>query len=126
MPTSDFDIYASLWAKYIPVIRILLKKSITADQTLALNVADFHRAGMTRKSGYKFQVVLKDGKPANVIVDLPVASALINIIRQDAAIQQLCASNIFHISLSSSFQLTMKHEPAPVMEEVMEEEVMTA
>lgn len=126
MPIPEFDIYASLWAKYIPVIRILLKRSLTSEQTLALNVADFRRAGMTRKSGYKFHIILNNGKPSNVIVDLPVASALMNIFRQDAMLQQLFASNTFQISLSSSFQLTMKHIPTPVLETVMEEQAIPA
>ncbi len=68
--------YTNVLSKYLPVIRIVLKKSLTADQTLALNAQDFMRAGLQRKSGYKFLLKFKNGRLDNVIIDLPLASNL--------------------------------------------------
>ena len=45
-----------------------MKRAIVSQQTLALNVSDFERAGMKRKSGYKFTFGLKEGKVKNVII----------------------------------------------------------
>ena len=104
--------YNTVWAKYLPVIRIVLKKSLTTEQVLALNIPDFERAGMTRKSGYKFLIKLKNGKPSNVIVDSPLASSLTSTLIEDKAIHELISTNEFHISLNPKFELTIKHVPA--------------
>ena len=107
--------YTNVWAKYLPIIRIVLKRSLVAEQILALNVPDFERAGMTRKSGYKFLIKFKNGKLGNVIVDFPLAYTLL----EDKAISELIAANEFHISLNPKFELTIKHIPQyePVSEE---------
>ena len=115
--------YNTVWAKYLPVIRIVLKKSLAAEQVLALNIPDFERAGMTRKSGYKFLIKLKNGKPSNVIVDSPLASSLTSTLTADKAIQELISANEFHISLNPKFELTIKHIPnADLLEKVAEVE----
>ena len=103
--------YKTVWAKYLPIIRIVLKRSLAAEQILALNNPDFERAGMTRKSCYIFLIKLKDGKPSNVIVDFPLASGLTTTLLEDKAIQELIATNEFHISLNPKFELTIKHIP---------------
>ena len=110
--------YKTVWAKYLPVIRIILKKSLNADQSLALNIPDFERAGMTRKSGYKFLIKLKEGKPGSVIIDSPLASGLVSTLVEDSALQDLIFNNEFHISLNPKFELAIKHIPK---EELVEE-----
>ena len=118
--------YSSVWAKYLPVIRIVLKKSLNAEQVLALNIPDFERAGMTRKSGYKFLIKLKNGKPSNVIVDSPLASGLTSALAEDKAIHELITTNEFHISLNPRFELTIKHVPAVELVEEKAPEVENA
>jgi len=103
--------YTNVWAKYLPIIRIVLKRSITAEQILALNIQDFERAGLRRKSGYKFLIKFKDGKPANVIVDFPLASSLATTLMDDKVIKELISTNEFHVSLNPKFELTIKHIP---------------
>lgn len=100
--------YTKVWAKYMPVIRIVLKRSLNSEQILSLNAQDFERAGMARKSGYKFLIKFKEGKIGNVIVDLPLASSLAQAVLADEAIKDLLLKNEFHISLNPKFELTIK------------------
>jgi len=118
--------YKTVWAKYLPIIRIVLKRALTAEQILALNIPDFERAGMTRKSGYKFLIKSKDGKPSNVIVDFPLASSLTSTLLEDKVIHELIATNEFHISLNPKFELTIKHIPHPDLVEEKVAEVENA
>ncbi len=85
-----------------------MKKSLAADQQLALNIPDFERAGYKRKSGYKFHVELKDGRLNNVLVDAPIASSLASTLLDDAVVKELANTNEFHISMNTKFQLTIK------------------
>ena len=110
--------YANIWSKYLPIIRIVMKRSLAAEQILALNAPDFERAGMKRKSGYKFSFGLKDGKLKNVIIDLPLASSLAAVLLEDKVVRDLIETNEFYISLSAKYELTIRHVPHPVLIEV--------
>ncbi|HEY0042052.1 MAG TPA: hypothetical protein VGB71_15380 [Flavisolibacter sp.] len=118
---------SNVWVKYMPVLRIVLKRSLTAEQQFALNAPDFERAGHKRKSGYKFLIKLKDGRLSHVIVDMPVASSLASALLEDKSIRELLVGNEFHISMNTKYQLTIKHISHPVQqEEVMAEEVQSS
>jgi hypothetical protein len=95
-----------------------MKRSLAAEQILALNAPDFERAGMKRKSGYKFSFGLKDGKLKNVIIDLPLASSLAAVLLEDKVVRDLIETNDFYISLSAKYELTIRHVPHPVLIEV--------
>lgn len=103
--------YTNVWVKYLPVLRIVLKRSITAEQKFALNAPDFVRAGYNRKSGYKFLIKLKDSRLNNVIVDMPVASTLVSTLLDDSSIKEIIKDNEFHISMNTKFELTIKNIP---------------
>jgi hypothetical protein len=90
-----------------------MKRSLVAEQVLALNTPDFERAGMKRKSGYKFSFGLKEGKLKNVIIDLPLASSLAGVLLEDSTINELIQTNEFYISLSAKYELTIRHIPHP-------------
>jgi hypothetical protein len=98
----------NVWLKYIPIIRILLKKAKSGDQNLSLNISDFERAGVARKSGYKFEIKFSKGRVDNVIIDSPLASILAQSLLAEPAIKELFQQNDYSISLNTKFQLTMK------------------
>lgn len=109
--------YTNVWNKYLPIIRILLKKSAAADQTLDLNLPDFERAGIARKSGYKFNIVFSKGRVDNVIISSPLASNLAQVLLGDPVIKELFMKNDYHVGMNTKFQMSFKCI-APVEEPV--------
>ena len=112
----------NVWLKYVPIIRILLKKAKTGDQSLALNVSDFERAGIARKSGYKFDIKFSNGRVDNVIIDSPIASILAQSLLADPGVKELFLQNDYSISLNTKFHLAIKQTSsnevvAPVAED---------
>lgn len=103
----------NVWLKYLPILRILLKKALTEEQQFSLNVPDFERAGFKRKSGYKFFIRLKHGRLDNVLTDAPLASSLSSTLLEDEAIRELVQTHELHISMNAKYQLTIKHVPQP-------------
>jgi hypothetical protein len=101
--------YTHIWNKYLPIIKILLKRSATADQTLSLNRIDFERAGSGRKAGYKFNIDFSNGKVSNVISGSPLASDLASVLLQDEVARNLFRENEYQISLNTKFQLFIKN-----------------
>jgi hypothetical protein len=109
--------YTHIWQKYLPIIKILLKKSAVSEQTLDLNRIDFERAGSGRKAGYKFMIEFSKGRVTNVISGSPLASDLAAVIQQDGIMKTLLSDNDYQISLNTKFQLSMKNcTPQPVSE----------
>jgi len=111
--------YVHVWNKYLPIIKILMKKSVGGDQTLDLNRIDFERAGSGRKAGYKFNIEFVQGRVANVISGSPLASDLATVLVQDAGARTILAQNDFTVSLNTKFQLAIHHVPgvAPAEQE---------
>lgn len=105
--------YTNIWSKYLPIIRIVMKRALSAEQLLPLNAPDFERAGMKRKSGYKFSFALKGGKLKNVIIDHPLASSLASALLEDPAIKELTETNEFQFYLSPKYELKITHVPQP-------------
>lgn len=101
----------NVWLKYLPILRIILKRSLTEEQQFALNVPDFERAGFKRKSGYKFFIRLKDGRLDNVLTESPIASSLASTLLEDSTIKELVQTHELHISMNTKFQLSVRHIP---------------
>jgi hypothetical protein len=111
-----FYMYTYIWNKYLPVIRILLKKSAAGDQLLSLNREDFERAGTGRKAGYKFVIAFTDGKVSNVISGSDLASHLASAMLEDDATKAVLRGGQYEVILNTKFQLTIKNtapQPAP-------------
>lgn len=101
--------YNHIWKKYLPIIRILMKRSISEDQVLDLNRIDFERAGTGRKAGYKFKIEFSDGKVGNVISSSELAMHLAQVMLEDESARQIISEGNFEMSLNTKFQLTIKH-----------------
>jgi len=103
--------YNHIWKKYLPIIRILMKKSISEEQVLALNKIDFERAGTGRKAGYKFKIELTGGKVGNVISGSTLAMHLAEIILEDQGAREILEDNNFEVALNTKFQLIITNVP---------------
>ena len=112
--------YTYIWNKYLPVIRILLKKSSAGEQLLSLNREDFERAGTGRKAGYKFVIAFTDGKVSNVISGSELASHLASAMLEDEPTKAVLRTGQFEVILNTKFQLTIKNTtPQPVETETI-------
>ena len=95
----------NIWNKYLPVIKILLKRSKQGEQVLAINQSDFERAGLARKSGNKFSLLFKSGKVDNVVMPSPVAAELASGLLRDESVKAILAEHDYKIALDTKYQL---------------------
>jgi len=100
--------YLQTWKKYVLVIRLYLKKSMTEDQQFKLNITDFESAGDRGKSGYTFNLQMENGKPTNNISGSAVARDLYELLKADEAIKAFLQDKSVKISVGKSFMLTIK------------------
>ncbi|GGH20158.1 hypothetical protein [Mucilaginibacter phyllosphaerae] len=100
--------YLTTWRKYIPVIRLHLKRSLNEDQSFKLNITDFESAGDRGKSGYTFSLAMENGKVTNNISGSAVARDLFEALKNDEAIKDFIQDKNIKISVGKSFLLTIK------------------
>jgi hypothetical protein len=103
--------YLLTWKRYLPVIRLHLKKSVAEDQSFKLNITDFESAGDRGKSGYTFSLVMDNGKVTNNISSSAVARDLYEALRSDETIKAMLLDKSIKISVGKSFLLTIKNTP---------------
>ncbi|MCW5914618.1 MAG: hypothetical protein KIT66_08415 [Chitinophagaceae bacterium] len=98
---------SQIWEKYIPVIKILLKKAASGPQMLELNRIDFEGAGI-RKTGFKFKIEFRNGKVENIISSAPLATALATEMMNNEQIGEILREGDYTISLNPKYELTIK------------------
>ena len=97
------------WNKYLPIIKILMKRSNTGDQTLDMNKTDFERASGGRKAKFTFNVMLHKGRIQNITSPSPVAKDLATLLQEDEMTRLLVRQIDYQFTMNSSFQLTIKN-----------------
>jgi hypothetical protein len=100
--------YTQTWDKYLPVIRILLKRAVTVDQTLQLNTSDFQKAATVRKTGHKFTIGFSNGKSDNITGLPDIAKNLSSVLLYDPAAKELLRQNAYTISFDAKCQLILR------------------
>ncbi len=100
--------YLQTWKKYLPVIRLHIKKSLTSEQSFKLNITDFESAGDRGKSGYMFNLQLENGRVTNNISSSAVARDLFEALKSDETIKAMLAEKSMKISVGKSFLFSIK------------------
>jgi len=98
--------YTHIWSKYLPVIRILLKKSAAAEQKMGLNRTDFEKGNRSRKPTCTFNIELINGRFSAISQSAP-AKDLIALLLDDEISKTLLRQNNYKITLNSELQLTI-------------------
>ncbi len=104
--------YTYTWKKYLPVIRILLKKSVEAEQTVNLNRIDFERTTKLRKPVVTFNVDVVKGRLNPIVKSVP-ARDLIEILQEDETTRSLMRQQQYNIAFNGDFALIIKNITPP-------------
>jgi hypothetical protein len=106
--------FSQTWSKYMPVIRILIKKSAGSDQVLNMNSTDFIRATGGRKIKFSFDMQLMNGQLVESARQTPVAKEFALLLQEDEQARKLIKHQKLGFAMNNSFQLSIKnHTPAP-------------
>lgn len=109
--------YTITWKKYLPVIRLLLKKSVQGEQKMTLNRTDFERTSRLRKPVCAFDIEVINGR-LNRLNPAAQVKSLMEVLTQDVATLPLLRKKHYAITLSSDFQLSIRNN-TPVEETVV-------
>jgi len=108
--------FVPTWNKYLPVLKILLKRSVNGEQTLTMNASDFQRAAGGRKIKFSFSITVHKGRLQTLDNPPAIAKELIGVLQQDPIINPFIRQHDFEFTLSNSLQLLIKNITPPVVE----------
>ena len=101
------------WKKYLPVLLILLKRSLIEPQVLNMNHTDFERAAGGRKIKFSFaSLQLSNGRIITKPNMTPLAKELAVQMQEDSGILALLKNQQFEFSMTNDFKLTIKNTTA--------------
>ena len=109
------------WVKYIPIIRILLKRSLKEEQKLEMNGIDFIRATGGRKVKFDFTFTLVNGRLENMELPTPLGRSLIDALQDDKVSSQFVKTNHLQFSMNKNFELMIRNSTPPPKEEELEQ-----
>lgn len=102
--------FSQTWKKYLPVIIILLKRSVNGEQTLTMNHTDFSRAAGGRKIKYSFHsLFLNNGRIDNTVKLSPLAREFAEVLQENEQTRKLLQKQNFEFSMNNEFQLLIKN-----------------
>ena len=111
------------WVKYVPIIRMLLKRSLKQEQKLEMNSIDFVRAAGGRKVKYDFSFSLLHGRLENRELTTALGKDLIDALNDDKVSSQFLKENDLQFSMNKKFELIIKNtSPATEPEQVAQPE----
>lgn len=109
--------FTQTWKKYLPVIAILLKRSVNGEQTLNMNHTDFERAAAGRKIKFSFSSLqLNNGRVENNSKQTPLAKEFVQLLLESDLTRSLVRKQQFEFSLNNDFQLLIRNNTEPVNE----------
>lgn len=113
--------FLALWTKYLPVIRILLKKSIVEEQQVTVGKLELQIIDNRKNANYSFNLEINKGKSENTIGSSAIGKDLFAILNQDAIVKSFMSENNITIKMTRSAQLTMKATPTVPVESAIAE-----
>ena len=119
----DAGVYTQLWKKYLPVIRLLLKKTADTDQKLQIYKHEFASTGAKNKLGYIFNLEIVNGKAVNKSAAIAVSFDLLNVLNENTLTNEWLKGKNVKISVNKACELTMIYLNKPDASEAIVTEV---
>lgn len=118
--------FSQTWKKYLPVIRLFLKKAITGEQKVQLNQTDFERALGGRKLKLSFsRMEINKGRMNNILPNTGLAKELADVLLDDVVAAGLLRNRNVVFSFTQDTQLIITDEtPAVTVSEETDEKEM--
>jgi hypothetical protein len=102
--------FSQVWRKYLPVIAILMKRSVQEAQLLSMNNTDFKSVLGGKKVKVSFTTIIIDnGRLQDAYAHSAIAKEFVIVLQEYDAIAKLMAGQQFEFSMNNNFQLAIKY-----------------
>lgn len=102
--------FTQTWKKYLPVIKLLMKRAVNGDQILDMNYTDFEKAAAGKKIKLNFTNVTMNNGRIDLDSKYPaLVNEFIVVLKQDQQAESLMRHKRFEFSMNSDFQLIIRN-----------------
>src|SRR5580765_6454570 len=106
--------FLTLWTKYLPVIRILLKKSVNGEQQVSLGKMELKSVDNRKNANYSFNLEISKGKVENRIGSAAIGKDLFTILTNDSMVNDFMRDKTISIRMGNASLMTIKSDPIQV------------
>ena len=106
--------FLTLWTKYLPVIRILLKKSVNGEQQVSLGKMELKSVDNRKNANYSFNLDISKGKVENRIGSAAIGKDLFTILTNDSMVNDFMRDKTISIRMGNASLMTIKSDPIQV------------
>lgn len=98
----------ALWTKYLPAIRILLKKALNEEQQFTLNKTELQSVDNRKNVNFSFNLEISNGKVESGIGVSPMGKDLFNVLNGDLLVRKFMLDKKIMIQMTRSSLLTFR------------------
>jgi len=98
----------ALWTKYLPAIRILLKKALNEEQQFTLNKTELQSVDNRKNVNFSFNLEISNGKVESGIGVSPMGKDLFNVLNGDLIVRKFMLDKKIMIQMTRSSLLTFR------------------
>ncbi len=100
--------FLALWTKYLPAIRILLKKAVNEEQQITLSKMELQSVDNRKNANFSFNLEISNGKVENNVGVPPMGKDLYSVLSGDMLVRNFMLDKKINIQMSRASQLTLK------------------
>jgi len=100
--------FLALWTKYLPAIRILLKKAVTEEQKITLSKMELQSVDNRKNVNFSFDLVISNGKVENSIIVPPMGKDLFSVLNDDVLVRNFMHDKKIQINMTRASLLTFR------------------
>ena len=100
--------FLSLWTKYLPAIRILLKKAVNEEQQFTLSKIELQAVDNRKNVNFSFNLEISNGKVESGIGVAPMGKDLFNVLNGDLLVRQFMLDKKIMIQMTRSSLVTFR------------------
>jgi hypothetical protein len=100
--------FLALWTKYLPVIRILLKKAVNEEQQIPVGKMELQSIDNRKNASFSFNMEIINGKVENSIGVQPMGKDLFSVLNSDSVVRTFMLDKNINIQMTKSSLLTIR------------------
>jgi hypothetical protein len=98
----------ALWTKYLPAIRILLKKAVNEEQQFTLSKIELQSVDNRKNVNFSFNLEISNGKVESGLGVSPMGKDLFNVLNGDLLVRKFMLDKKIMIQMTRSSLLTFR------------------
>lgn len=98
----------ALWTKYLPAIRILLKKAVNEEQQFTLSKMELQSVDNRKNVNFSFNLEITNGKVESGLGVSPMGKDLFNVLNGDLLLRTFMLDKKINIQMTRSSLLTFR------------------